>query len=106
MWARPSAESKGCSVSKLPHPPSLEKHGHVPVLADLEYGTVLRGGQAGQGSRALDRPAQLEGLGGDAEDGSEGDQGAVESTTTAPSRQAMASSTEGSMSASFIPRTT
>ena len=63
--------------SQLPNPPPFKKHGQVTVLADLEHGAMEGGGQAGQGSRALDGAAQLEALGSDPQDRAEREQPAV-----------------------------
>ena len=46
-------------LSQLPNAPPFEEHRQVAIFADLENGPVQRGGQAGQGSRTLDRAAQF-----------------------------------------------
>ena len=57
-----------CNPSQLPNATPLQEHGQIAIFADLENGSMQRGGQAGQGPRALDRAAQLEALGSDPQD--------------------------------------
>jgi hypothetical protein len=64
-------------LSQLPNATPFEEHRQVAIFADLENRSVQRCGQAGQGSRALDRAAQLETLGGDPQDRTEGQEPAV-----------------------------
>ena len=46
-------------LSQLPNATPFEEHRQVAIFADLENRSVQRCGQAGQGSRTLDRAAQL-----------------------------------------------
>ena len=71
--ARPNAYLPN---SEFPHPPAFEEHREIAVFADLEDGTVLGGGQGGQGAGTLDGAHQPEGFRVDPENRSEGEQAA------------------------------
>src|SRR4051794_27382118 len=65
-------------ASHLPDASAAEVHREEAVLAHLEDGAVVGGGQGGEGAGALDGAGDLEGVGADPEDGAEGQEAALE----------------------------
>jgi hypothetical protein len=62
------------AILQVPDASSLEEHGEIAVLADLEDRSVQRGGEGGEGPGALNGSTQLERRGRDALDRAEGEQ--------------------------------
>ncbi|MBV8234002.1 MAG: hypothetical protein JO329_28825, partial [Planctomycetaceae bacterium] len=51
------------ALSDLPDSPAAQEHREEAILADLEHRPVIRGGQGGEGPRALDGTGDLQRLG-------------------------------------------
>lgn len=56
----------GLMPSKLPNPPAPQEHRQEPVFTDLQDGSMIGGGERGEGPRAFDGTRDFQRLGGDA----------------------------------------